>query len=152
MGPSFRGGAGSPYDRKKLYRRIHNRLDSQAAFADVRYEPSRTRPRTVLADVDPTEFVDASYPLSTARLQIEFTVRRDWNQYWIQWIEPDRDFALGWHQDSTHSDLGKCHVQIDYPDGSVDREPATFLNGHPLKVVETRLEELPTELLSLDIS
>jgi len=46
-------------------------------------------------------------------------------------------------------DIGHCHFQIDYPDGSVEREEAAFLDAHPLSVVETRLQSLPKKLAEM---
>ena len=46
-------------------------------------------------------------------------------------------------------DVGHCHFQIDYPDGSLDREKAAFLDAHPLAVVETRLRSLQKKLVEL---
>lgn len=43
--------------RKKLYRRIHDRLTKTAGCTNVRYEPNRRLPREVLADVDPRAFL-----------------------------------------------------------------------------------------------
>ncbi|MFB6296100.1 MAG: hypothetical protein ABEH66_04570 [Halobacteriales archaeon] len=150
MAPPSRGGPGSPYDRTKLYRRIHDRLATVAVFSNVRYEPSRTRPRRVIADVDPGAFLDEASPASDARLEIEFLFRPDADHYWIQWIEPDRDFSCGWHQDETHPDLGPCHFQGERPDGSTTRQSAAVLDAHPLQVIERRLEDLPGKLRSID--
>jgi len=148
MAPPTRGGPGSPYDRKKLYRRIHDRLATTAVFSNVRYDPSRTRPRRVITDVDPGAFIDPSYPASEARLEIEFLFRSEWDYYWIQWIEPDRDVSYGWHQDDTHPDLGRCHFEIERADGATERRSAEYLDDHPLEVVEKRLEALLEWLLS----
>lgn len=144
------GGRGGSVDTKKqLYQRIHNRLSTATPFADVRYVPSRIRPRRLVADVDAASFGGGSYPASTARLEIEFLLREDWDRYWIQWIEPERDLACGWHQDGTHPGLGTCHFQVEFPDGTTSRESAEFLDAHPLAVVERRLAELPERLRSL---
>lgn len=143
-------GGDSPYDKRKVYQKLHNRLRADATFSAVHYRPSRTRPRKLHADVDPQQFVEQSYSASVARLEIEFLFRPDWTQYWIQWIEPEREFACGWHQDTTHPELGKCHFQIDHTDGSTDRDQARVLDAHPLQVVETRLQQLPEKLRSLN--
>lgn len=149
MGPHFSGG--NPYPKKKLYQRIHNRLSSQTAFTNVHYQPSKTRPRVVCADVDPALFVEPTYPAAQARLELEFDLRSHWDHYWIQWIEPERGLSCGWHQDQTHMEHGRCHFQIDYPDGTIDRTPATTLEAHPLTVVEYRLNTLPEELTTITI-
>ena len=136
----------SPYDKRRIYQRIHQRLSTQPEFSDVQYLPSRNRPRKIHAIVDVGQFRGRPYPSSTARIEIEFLFRQDWNHYWIQWIESDRGFSCGWHQDNTHMELGHCHFQREYPDGSVEREQAAFLDAHPLAVVETRLQSLPKKL------
>lgn len=145
------GGDGTPYTKKKLYQRIHNRLTTTEAFSNVRYTQTRIRPRAVVADVGPAVFVDPKYPATAVSLEIEFLLRNDWDHYWIQWIEPGRNFSCGWHQDETHIDLGKCHFQIDFPDGSTVREIAEYLEAHPLYIFESRLRDLPDRLLGIDL-
>lgn len=142
---------GNPYDKRRIYQRIHQRLNKQPEFSDVQYLPSKNRPREIHANVDVAQFLEQSYPTTTARVEIEFVFRQNWNHYWIQWVEPERGLSCGWHQDNTHPELGQCHFQIDYPDGSVDREEATFLDAHPLSVVETRLQSLPEKLVEIAI-
>ena len=44
------GGRGFP--RREGLRRIKERLENAPGLSGVRYEPSRIRPRTVVADVD----------------------------------------------------------------------------------------------------
>lgn len=142
----FEGSADRPYDRKQIYRRIRDRLSTQSEFEDVRYVPSRNRPRMIRTDVEPALFVDESYPGNSARLEIEFDVRWPELRYWIQWIEPDRGVACGWHRDETHPDLGACHFQIERPDGTTERKRANDVKDHPLAVVEARLDTLPDKL------
>lgn len=144
-------GGGSPYRRKKLYRRIRNRLRSQAEFSAVRFRPSRIRPRQVLAAVDPSGFVGPSYPAEAARIEIEFDLREPRNHYRIQWVEPARGLACGFHQDGTHPEFGECHFQVDHPDGTVEREPAAFLDAHPLAAFERRMAVLPGKLDGLAV-
>ncbi|WP_233357356.1 hypothetical protein [Halococcoides cellulosivorans] len=66
----------------------------------------------------------------------------DYEYYVIEWSEEERDLGIGWHQDEDHPDLGECHFQIDHAGQTVDRRSATFLNDHPLEVLETRLDQL----------
>ena len=107
-------------------------------------EPSRIRQSSVVADVDPDTFLGAKYAANSARLEIEFWYPRgvDYEYYTIQWGETGRNLGLGWHQDSTHSTLGECHVQIDVDGTTVDRVSANFLDTHPLNVLEARLEQM----------
>ncbi len=72
------------------------------------------------------------------------------NEYYrINWIEPDRNLMLGFHQDADHPDLGPCHIQLDYKDVPVDRYEAEFFDAHPLSVLEDRLKQLPSALDSI---
>lgn len=151
MGLLTDGGRSPPPTKGRLYRRIHGRLSDHPAFDNVRYSPSKIRPRTVLAEADPQLFVAPSYPVRQARFELEFLLQEPRPHYWIQWIEPDRGFACGWHQDQTHPEFGPCHVQVDYPDGSTERDRATVLDAHPIQVFETRLTELPELLSSIEV-
>lgn len=140
---------GTIHAKKRLYHRIHRRLDDLPEFAAVHYEPSDIRPRRIHAAVDPTIFVDESYPNTAAQLLLEFELRGGTrNRYWITWVESDAGFSCGWHQDATHEDLGPCHWQLDYRDETV-REPDRFLDDHPYAVFEKRMAELPDKLRAL---
>lgn len=48
-------------------------------------------------------------------------------------------------------ELGLCHFQIDYPDGTIDRREANPLRAHPLTVIEHRLHSLPERLTSITV-
>lgn len=65
------------------------------------------------------------------------------DHYWINWVEPSRSLLVGWHQDDTHDRLGEVHVQVNDESGPVARDPARFIDKHPLAVLEARLEQLP---------
>lgn len=60
------------YTQRILLRDIHDRLTNQAGCEDVRYRPSRRRPRYVIADLDPTTFPGGSYEAESARLELRF--------------------------------------------------------------------------------
>lgn len=139
------------YTQRSLLRDVHNRLTNQAGCEDVRYRPSRRRPRYVIADVDPTTFLGDSYVAETARLEIRFWYPAGINHeyYRINWIEPDRNLMLGFHQDADHQDLGPCHIQLNYEDTPADRYSASFLDTHPLAVLDERLQQLPKALESI---
>ncbi len=136
------------YTQRTLLRRVHDRLSKHAGCESVRYSPSRRRPRYVLADVKTAVFFGDSYDPGTARLEIRFWYPRDVDYafYRLNWIEPERDLMLGFHRDADHSDLGPCHVQVDYEGTTVDRHAADFLDVHPLSVLEDRLTQLPVVL------
>ncbi|MFB6283654.1 MAG: hypothetical protein ABEK59_06935 [Halobacteria archaeon] len=46
-------------------------------------------------------------------------------------------------------DLGKCHFQLDYQEETIQREPAEFLDKHPLNVFEQRTTQLVEVIDSL---
>jgi len=78
------------YTQRTLLRDVHDRLTNQAGCEDVRYRPSRRRPRYVIADVDPTTFLSDSYGAETARLEFRFWYPAgvDHEYYRINWVEP----------------------------------------------------------------
>lgn len=133
------------YTQRTLLRDVHDRLTKQAGCEDVRYRPSRRRPRYVIADVAPTTFLGDLYDTESARLEIRFWYPAgvDHEYYRINWIEPERDLMLGFHQDADHPDLGPCHIQLNYRN-IVDRHGATSLDSHPLSVFDDRLQQLPS--------
>jgi len=92
------------YTQRTLLHDVHDRLTRQAGCEDVRYRPSRRRPRYVIADVDPTTFLSDSYNAETARLEIRFWYPAgvDHEYYRINWVEPERNLMLGFHQDADH--------------------------------------------------
>jgi hypothetical protein len=87
------------YTQRTLLREIHGRLSKQAGCEAVRYDPSRRRPRTVVADVEPTAFLGVEYDVETARLEVRFWYPNgvDDEYYRCNWIEPTRDLMLGVH-------------------------------------------------------
>ncbi|WP_459888267.1 hypothetical protein [Halostagnicola bangensis] len=56
---------------------------------------------------------------------------------------------VGWHQDETHTDLGECHLQVDFEGETVQRVPGNYLDTHPLNVFDRRMAHLPTIINSL---
>lgn len=89
-------------------------------------------------------FLGTSYPVTEAELQVSFDFPQSSGDdvYAIHWVESDRDLMVGWHQDETHTDLGKCHFQLDHRGETVQREPAAFLDSHPLNVFDQRIDDL----------
>lgn len=139
------------YTQRTLPRDVHDRLTNQAGCEDVGYRPSRRRPRCVIADIAPTTFLGESYDVESARLEVRFWYPAGVNHeyYRINWIEPERDLMLGFHQDADHQDLGPCHIQLNYDETPVDRSDATFLNVHSLAVLDERLQQFPTALTAI---
>jgi hypothetical protein len=101
------------------------------------------------AELDPRDFLeDPSYPATTSRLEVGFELGgpSEDDSYWFNWIEPSRSFLFGWHQDSDHQDLGPVHLQVNQHDAPIDHRSATYIDRHPMAVVEARLDQLPGAL------
>ena len=130
--------------KAKLYTAIRNRLDKEPGCHNVQVRPSRARPRAIQARVAPAEFLGQGYAIDEATLTVRFSYPsvEDYEYYVVEWSEEERDLGVGWHQDEDHPDLGECHFQIDHAGRTVDRRSATFLDDHPLAVLETRLDQL----------
>lgn len=132
---------------KRLHDRVQNRLSG--AFENVRRrraEPREVGPYRVVANVNPRQFLgDDEYPETDARVEIGFQLRTSdpYEYYWLNWIEPERNLLIGWHQDDTHDDLGPVHLQVNDGATTVDHQRAEFIDSHPLDVVERRLNSLP---------
>lgn len=137
------------YTQRTVHRNVFDRLRGQPGCEDIRYRPSRRRPRCVIADVDTTTFLGTQYPVDETRLESRFwyPAAVGYAFYRLNWIEPSRKLCVGVHRDADHPDLGPCHVQLDHDGETVDREPAQLLDRHPLAILETRLGQLP-ELLA----
>jgi hypothetical protein len=139
----------SNLDRRTLLTRLHNRLQTQVDSADtpirnVWYHTSAGNKIGVRAAIDPHRFLQSTALVDDAELHISFDFPPDhsYDFYKIQWVEPERDLMLGWHQDETHIDLGECHFQIDHRGETVQREAAAFLDTHPLNVFDQRIDHL----------
>jgi len=130
--------------KPKLYEAIRGRLGKEPGCSEVRVRPSRARPRSVEAKVRPEAFLSREYAVDDATLTVRFAYPRaaDHEYYVIEWSEADREVGVGWHQDESHPVLGECHLQIDHAGRVVQRRSATFVDEHPLEVLETRLEQL----------
>ena len=143
-------------DKRTFLTRIHDRFqiqvrDEDAPVEQVRYQTSTGNKTGVRATVSPDGFLRTSYPAEEAEVQVSFDFPRthSYDFYVIQWVEPDRDLMIGWHQDETHVDLGECHFQIDHRGETVQRAAAEFLDVHPLNVLDRRLDDLVAVLDAL---
>ncbi|MGM0371674.1 MAG: hypothetical protein ACQEQJ_04115 [Halobacteriota archaeon] len=132
--------------QKRLHDRIQSRLSGE--FENVRRrraEPREAGPYRVVAEVAPRQFLDDDgYPVTAARIEIGFQLQTGdpYEYYWFNWIEPERNLLVGWHQDETHDELGPVHRQVNDGGTPVAHESATFLDSHPLAVVDYRLNSL----------
>lgn len=131
-------------------RRLHNRIATRLRGSCEtvwrrRAESGEPGPYRVVGEVTPRRFlgVDA-YPTDEARIEIGVRLETEveYEHYWCTWIEPDRQLAVGWHQDGSHEEWGSVHLQLDSGERVVDRQAATFIDAHPLAVVARRLASL----------
>ena len=131
---------------RQLHRRIRNRFRTDGYFEAVQFRIAEARepgPSRVVAPTNPRLFLDdETYPVEAARIEVGFELGAGGDHYWFNWIEADRDLLLGWHQDDDHPDLGPVHVQVSQGGEVVARESATFVDGHPMAVLETRLAQV----------
>lgn len=135
-------GVWSP-TRRKLLRRVHDRLTRTAGCENVRYEPSRIDANEVVADIDPEVFLEREYSTDTARLQVEFVLQGSQPQYWIQWWEPSHERSFGWYQDETEPAYGPVHLQIEDGDWTTERRGASHVQDeHPYRTFERRLSQI----------
>lgn len=112
-------------------------------------EPREPGPYRVVAQTNARTFLDDDeYPVSDARVEVGFDVQAstDYESYWFNWVEPDRKFLLGWHQDETHPEYGPVHLQVNESSHTIDQQSAEFVDAHPMAVVEARLEQLPVAI------
>lgn len=138
--------------KTRLYDAIRRRLGKEPGCHAVRVRPSRARPRSIETRVTPAEFLGRTYPIDDATLTVRFSYPRsvEYEYYVVEWSEAERDVGIGWHQDENHPDLGECHFQIDHAGETVDRRSGSFVDEHPLEVLETRLEQLRALLPRID--
>lgn len=134
---------------KRLHRRVKNRFQSDARFNSVQFRVTKPRepgPYRVVAQTNPQVFLnDDTYPISDAKIEVGFDAQgsTDDEFYWFNWVEPDRSFLLGWHQDDTHPEYGPVHLQVNESSHTIDHQSAEVIDAHPMAVVEARLEQLP---------
>ena len=136
-------------DTLTLLTRLHKQLQTQVPNEDspieqVWYQTSAGNKVGIRATITPGTFLRTQYPADESEVQVSFDFPHThaYDFYRIQWVESDRNLMLGWHQDETHMNLGKCHFQIDYQDTTVQRERAAFLDTHPLNVFDQRITDL----------
>ncbi|WP_275880841.1 hypothetical protein [Haloferax volcanii] len=118
-------------------------MEKVPGFTDVRYEPSRLRPRTVVADVDVEMFLGTSFPRSAAKVEVLWRPREGTDVQRVHWA--DEVVNLGWHKDDDHPDLGTTHFQREVGD-EVIHERGNIGVEAPLSFLEICLDRLPEEL------
>jgi hypothetical protein len=118
-------------------------METVPGFNDVRYDPSRLRPRTVVADVDVEMFLGTSFPRATARVEVLWRPREGTDVQRVHWA--DSVVNLGWHKDDDHPELGTTHFQRETDDKAI-HELGNIEVEAPLSFLEICLERLPEEL------
>lgn len=143
-------------DKRTLLSRLHKRLQTQVTtdnspIEQVWYHTSAGNKVGVRATINAPAFLNHTYPVEEAELHVsfDFPPNRAYDFYEIQWVESERQLMIGWHQDETHMDLGECHFQVDHHGETVQRDPAAFLDTHPLNVFDQRTDHLVEALDSL---
>jgi hypothetical protein len=121
-------------------------LKNVPGFAAVRYDPSRLRPRTVVADVDVEMFLGRSFPRRRATVEVLWRPREGVDVQRFQWT--DDAVSVGWHKDDDHPDLGTTHFQLESDTESI-HEPGHIEVEAPLSLLETCLDRLPDRLLGM---
>lgn len=118
-------------------------MENVPGFEDVRYDPSRLRPRTVVADVDVEMFLGDSFPRRDARLEVLWRPREGDDVQRVQWV--DEAVSMGWHKDDDHPDLGTTHFQCESDDDAI-YEPGRIEVEAPVSFLEICLDRLPERL------
>lgn len=141
---------------RQLHRRIRNRFRTDGYFETVQLrvaEPREPGPYRVVARTNPRLFLDdEGYPTRGARIEVGFDLDPggDHDHYWVNWIEPDRSFLLGWHQDDDHPNLGPVHLQVNKGGEPIEHRSATFVDAHPMAALDARLDQLPVALARVE--
>ncbi|WP_202935201.1 hypothetical protein [Halorussus amylolyticus] len=118
-------------------------MENVPGFNSVRYDPSRLRPQTVVADVNVEISIGESFPRTEAKIEVLWRPREGTDVQRVHWA--DDVVSLGWHKDDDHSELGTTHFQLEAGDGSV-HEPGEIEVEAPLSFLEICLDRLPERL------
>jgi len=135
------GGRG--FTRREGLRRLKERMENVPGFNSIRYEPSRIRPRKVIAAVDIEMFLSASFPRTEATIEVLWRPREGTDVQRVHYA--DDHVSLGWHKDEDHPDLGTTHFQLETSDESI-HEAADIEVEAPLSFLEICLDRLGEEL------
>jgi len=118
-------------------------MENVPGFNSIRYEPSRIRPRKVIAAVDIEMFLSASFPRTEATIEVLWRPREGTDVQRVHYA--DDHVSLGWHKDEDHPDLGTTHFQLETSDESI-HEAADIEVEAPLSFLEICLDRLGEEL------
>lgn len=136
-------GGGGGFTRRTGLRRITERLKTVPGASNVRYEPSRLRPRKVIAEIDVEMFLGAEFSRETAKIEVVWRPREEHDIQRVQWI--DDAVSLGWHKDDDHPELGTTHFQIEQS-GETAHDEGHIEVEAPVSFLETCLDRLPEVL------
>lgn len=66
--------------------------------------------------------------------------------------ELDAPRGFGWHADETEPEYGPVHLQIEHPDGMIDRQSAIYIEDeHPYRTVERHPTSIPAQRSGLTL-
>lgn len=135
------GGRG--FTRREGLRRLKERIENVPGASNVRYQPSRLRPRTVVADIDIELFLGESVSRSIGKLEVLWRPREGRDVQRVHWSDDAVNF--GWHKDDDHPELGTTHFQRASGDETI-YEAGNIEVEAPLSFLEHCLDQLPAEL------
>jgi hypothetical protein len=124
------------------YRPLKRVLDRHPVTGTVRYRPSVAAKRYLEATVAPervNDTVGSDPPLVTVR----WSRHPPYDEYRVDFTDPNVDFHCGWHRDDDHPEHGPMHFQYGYPgcDESV-YETATVEPTTPPRILWELLDRL----------
>ena len=93
-----------------IYRTLKDVLERQAEVVSVRFEPDAIQKRYLAAEIDPQRVVPPTGPKSP-QLTVHWKLTPPYDEFRIDYADPNSGFHCGWHQDEDHSDLGTVHFQ-----------------------------------------
>lgn len=164
--PELAFDGGSPRTRKGILYQLNDRLKMEPGVKYTRFDPGRITPDTIVASIDPTEFLGEPYPAPVVTLEVWWSPRASGKDHFtIQWYEKPESKAetdtedasdptlpegytlsCGWHQDDHFNELGEAHFQEEYPDGRTERYGVTFDDATPRWILSECLRKLPERL------
>jgi hypothetical protein len=103
--PTFRGDP---------YRPLKRVLDRHPLTETVRYRPSVAEKRYLEATVAPERVDDVGGP-DPPLVTVRWSRQPPYDEYRVDFADPNVDFHCGWHRDDDHPEYGPLHLQYDHP-------------------------------------
>lgn len=120
-------------------------LDRVPQFRTVEYVPDEVEATRLKATVDPDR-VDPPTGPEAPVLVVRWHRQDPQDWFRVDYSDPNTGFHTGWHQDETHSELGRAHFQ--YTDGTdTEHRAITFDHETPSLVLWEIVELLLAEVL-----